>query len=504
MSDKLDIREFIINMFSTEKLGQEEKLNELLNIFELNKEFIPTHWGTNERVRLEYDREEILKKVLIEGRTTIYVHRNKSPKYTGYFDTETDNIYITFFNLEFNKSMAKKYRERFFNFADEIAKIIKPSFGVVSIVWDLPYGWNNEHERLREWMFYGSQAVPSKFFGYGPKGVAMKTYFSDDVVKLFTREMLLNSPAIVSELDWGGICINLSPKPWEEASDNLLQTWLDVMKHLEPAQVFAVPKFIDNNQISFSANYAWKNKDEILIKNNLNHTSNIEDEIENIEIVEETDAQKVLNEIHEAISNKETLEYFDIESVDLSFSDLSYVQAECLTLEKVNLRASSFTNVNFFDCTIDESNLESCDFEDARIADCYFTDSNFKMVNMKDVIMNISFCTGSSFDEADFSNGELRGTCIDKASIKNAKLRMVDATMGSFAHSDLTGADLSKGKFKKCSFSNANLTKTNLSNGNFQEANFTNTKLEEVIWKGANIKNAIFDPGVREKIEKLI
>lgn len=504
MENKFEVKKFIISMFPTEQLGWEKSLNKLLDIFEQREEFAPTHWGISERPRLKYDRNEILRKVLVDGETEIFLHRNKAPKYTGYFDTRTDNMYRTSFDLEFDKSMANKYWKSFFNFSDEIAEVVEPRFGVANIVWDPPAICNNEYEHLINRMFYSSQPAPVDFFSYGPEGVAMRTYFSNDVLQLFTKNMLLKAPAIVSEFDWGGVCINLSKKPWEEEENAIIETWLKVMNYLESAQVFAIPRYINSKYIKFSANNAWKNKDQMLAGNNLNSNKDNVGGTKNDEIVEESKKQKALNKIREAQYKKETLENFAVENIDLSFSDLTYLCADRLRLIKVNLRAATFIDINFYDCRIEESNLENCDFESAGMAECYFINSNFSLANMKRIIMNASFCTGSYFDEVDFSQGELVNTCMDKASVKKANLKGVNAKGISFNDSDLTGSDLSDGNFIKAYFKNANLSGTNLSGSNFEGANFTNAKLEGVIWKGANIKNAIFDEGAREEIEKMI
>lgn len=66
---------------------------------------------------------------------------------------------------------------------------------------------------------------------------------------------------------------------------------------------------------------------------------------------------------------------------------------------------------------------------------------------------------------------------------------------------DLTYADLEGICAERMKLINVNIKS---SNGNFEKASFLNAKLDEVTWKGANIKNAEFDPGVKEKIEKLI
>lgn len=75
-----------INLFPKELLSNEENINSLLDLFENEEKFLPTHWGTFERPKFKYDRYEILNKVLNEKKDMIFLHRNKAPKYTCYFD----------------------------------------------------------------------------------------------------------------------------------------------------------------------------------------------------------------------------------------------------------------------------------------------------------------------------------------------------------------------------------------------------------------------------------
>ena len=65
---------------------------------------------------------------------------------------------------------------------------------------------------------------------------------------MFDKELLVNSPAVVSELNWGGVCIDLLQNSLEVDIDTLLDSWLHVMKYLEPAQVMAIPSFGDNGR----------------------------------------------------------------------------------------------------------------------------------------------------------------------------------------------------------------------------------------------------------------
>jgi hypothetical protein len=251
----------LTSMFPSVSLQEKETLNQLLNVFELDKNFIPTKWGNNELIRLDYNQTEIMEKVLSKEKKfdEIYLYRTKNIKYNGSFDTYLSSR--SFLNFSFDKSMPQKYWDIFFYLTDQIAEIVKPRYGVTHIVWPSPTPWTNERERQHKFMNFCSGPIPVGFGPNGPSGVGMRTYFSGDVLKLFGREFLKNTPAVVTELEWGGIRIDLLEKPWEADIDMLLDSWIKVMNYLEPAKVLAVPCFNEDKRgVSFSANSAWKNR----------------------------------------------------------------------------------------------------------------------------------------------------------------------------------------------------------------------------------------------------
>lgn len=481
MKNEFQVKKILIDLFPTELLGDKINLSKLLDVFENRKEMAPTHWGINERPRFKYDRQEILNKVVNEGEIEIFLHRSKEPKYTCYFDTRNEDRYRNYFGIEFNISMNKKYWQSVFEFSDEVAIIVKPRFGVSGLVWEEPEKITCKRDELLLMMLYTSQEAPIHFPKYGPSGVGMKTYFSKEVLKLFTKELLMGAPAVVTELKWGGIRIDLSEKQWKDDPEEILETYQKVMNHLEKSKLLAIPTIKKSEWIEFTPSEMWKNKEEILSKLGENKEKKV---IEEKKVNIDPAKQQILNKIKEAQISKKKLWKEKVEDMDLTYADLEGIYAERMKLINVNIKSSNFIDAVLYDCRMENTNLEECVFENAGVGESYLIDCNFAHSSMKHIRMNTSFCTGSNFDEVDFSNGELRGTCIDEASIKNAKLTNVDAKMASFNDSDLTGADLS--------------------NGNFEKASFLNAKLDGVTWKGANIKNAEFDPGVKEKIEKLI
>ena len=108
------------------------------------------------------------------------------------------------------------------------------------------------------WKYLPNQYQLGFFLTITPR-IGARTYFSGHILEMFDKELLQNSPAVVSELDWGGLCIDILNNPLESDSDTLLDNWLQVMKYLEPAQVMAIPSFDEDQMgITYSPNVAWK------------------------------------------------------------------------------------------------------------------------------------------------------------------------------------------------------------------------------------------------------
>ncbi|HDR7642572.1 TPA: hypothetical protein QC096_000130 [Bacillus thuringiensis] len=70
---------FTIAMYPTVAFKEEEILNRLLEVFESNEKIAPTHWGNCETVQVEYNRQEIIEKVILEQRVSeVHLYRDKT------------------------------------------------------------------------------------------------------------------------------------------------------------------------------------------------------------------------------------------------------------------------------------------------------------------------------------------------------------------------------------------------------------------------------------------
>ncbi|MBD8498792.1 hypothetical protein [Paenibacillus arenosi] len=244
---------FTISMFPSVSLDNEILLNSLLNVLEQIEQLIPTQWGPNEMTRLTYNKSDVLERVLASPfkDTEIYLHRTENLKYEGSFSLGYS--FRSFLHFKFN-SMPRTLWPLLFELSDSIAQIVKPRYGNTHIFWPSTVPWKTDQQRLHRWMNFCAQPAPVNFGPVGPLGLGHRTYFGEDIVELIGESSLLNTPAIVSENEWGGIQIDVVKEPWLSTPDQLLSAWLQSMNYLQETEVLAIPNFNlkDNRTVQFT------------------------------------------------------------------------------------------------------------------------------------------------------------------------------------------------------------------------------------------------------------
>lgn len=227
----------------------------LLNVLEQNPRFAPSQWGATEREKLPFSRRDILANAAPSSSniSTTYLQRQKVIKYAGRFDFGRG----PYFKFDFPSLSAAQWPD-LLQLSDSIASAVKPRFAILHIFRPGPSRWTTENERLLTWMEFAAYAIPRFFYPCGPLGLGMRTYFGGDVLQLFGRDLILSSPASVRELDWGGICVDLSDNLWNTSDDELVGRWKKVMDHLAPSRALAEPVFHKNHSsVDFTPSPAW-------------------------------------------------------------------------------------------------------------------------------------------------------------------------------------------------------------------------------------------------------
>ncbi|OAB37780.1 hypothetical protein [Paenibacillus glacialis] len=250
---------FSISMFPTVSLENEQTLNSLLDVFELYNNLIPTHWGNNETIRLNYDKQEIVEQIVRKQPrfSEIHLHRTTEMKYNGYFSLDGSN-FRSFLTFNFT-SLPQAQWPILFELSERLAEIVKPRYGNTHIYWPSTIPWTTDLQKYHRWMNFSAQIAPVNFGPRGPLGLGLRTYFNNELVELLGRDVLQNMPALICEKEWGGVQIDITEKPWESSPDQLLDSWLKATDHLEATEILAVPNYSkDKRTVTFAVNKKWK------------------------------------------------------------------------------------------------------------------------------------------------------------------------------------------------------------------------------------------------------
>lgn len=250
----------VIQLHAGADLGDASVIGRLLDALEGHARFSPTHWGTDERIRLDYDRDEVLGRASQGGAIRqVLLHRKKSVKYEGHFEARRGS----FVSFVLDDSLDAASWTDLLGLADEIAAVVRPRFGVVHRFLSSPSPWENDEQRVLTLMDFVAQPSPVRFNASGPLGLAMRTYLDADVADMFGRDLLLSTPGLVEELDWGGIRIDLLEDMWDGQDAELIERWNATMAHLAPSEALAEATPLRSRRgFDFGPSPAWKRRNQ--------------------------------------------------------------------------------------------------------------------------------------------------------------------------------------------------------------------------------------------------
>jgi len=197
----------------------------------LGPDYVPTHWGLDERAPNPFDVEAVVAGVL--GLPTSVampaLHRRKSPRYQAYFTAKNQGL--TGVKLEFSSMTSVLALRRVFELGARLASALKPHFGFVHPIWRLG-------DRSQTYSAIGILSV-TEYAKFGPKGLCARTWIGPLLLDRITTALLRGSGAFVVQESWGGAHVDLVEEPWSAGFERLAQAQTRSMQHLVPAGVWS-------------------------------------------------------------------------------------------------------------------------------------------------------------------------------------------------------------------------------------------------------------------------
>jgi hypothetical protein len=213
----------------------------------------PRKWTSQDGgARLTYDPEEIVAAIA-NASTEVEIYLS------GLESEGTATISCSRWPRVKAEAASIDHPDRIRKWLDDIAAftdILMPDLSVVCTDVKLPQlangqpTWDSDSQRTA---YLRASCIPlyNEYYRTGPTGLGTRTVFGPNFVKQFGHSFLLQTPAFVTELTWGGVMIDLVEEPWAATSDKLDAAWTASMEHLRGRHIFAtceideVGKFIE-------------------------------------------------------------------------------------------------------------------------------------------------------------------------------------------------------------------------------------------------------------------
>ena len=81
--------------------------------------------------------------------------------------------------------------------------------------------------------------------------MGIRTVFGPLLADQIGRDLLatLPKPAVVRDLEWGGVLIDLVSEPWTKQMTEVRESWVACMKHLEPNTFMTKLELLPNGAV---------------------------------------------------------------------------------------------------------------------------------------------------------------------------------------------------------------------------------------------------------------
>lgn len=312
-------------------------------------------------------------------------------------------------------------------------------------------------------------------------GLSWRTVFGPHYIKHLGRDFLLNIPnVIITELDWGGIRIDLAEKPWELSYDELYEIWKPAYDYLSTSEYYATEEIDKDGNVQLIASPKLSELDysvpitEAEKEQLFAHWQGIVDQrhqakadakkakrdaIKTSRKSKDPLSDNLFNQLMDSASSTEMVTDIVVDNIDLKGMRLPDLYLECAQfthnfMQRAVLADSCFMDCDFANNFMSEAISQRIKMMDSRVHEC-----DFEKAELYETQLTTNTFTGCNFQGADLRNSEIMGN--------------------TFVNCDFTKAKLNGSDFQSSSFENCNFTKTAMGKADMSQAIFINCTLDK-------------------------
>lgn len=211
-------------------LKSSKNINQLMESIESIQDFMPTHWGSDERVSNEYIRDNLIEHIS-QSKSSFEIccfQRQTAPKYKAFFKAQEKGL--QYFEITFQEDLQEQDLSLIFKLSDLIAQQLKPELGIAQPVWrlgDISKAYNS-----------AINIKLSDIQKYGLKPIGARTWIGKHLIQLIGKAHLDKSKVKLTPTSWQGLQIDLSETPWADTFEELSTKQSNAMAILKESMIF--------------------------------------------------------------------------------------------------------------------------------------------------------------------------------------------------------------------------------------------------------------------------
>lgn len=369
-----------------------------------------------------------------------------------------------------------------FELSDAIASACRPDMGWAFVPRPVDPPFATESQKIAARYDRGTGAGGTLLVERGPAGLGMRTYFGPRALAQLPGARLhaLPAPAIVSDLPWGGVRVDLLDAPFSADDATLVRAYAAAMGALEPSGFFASTE-VSERSVTFVAP-KWWTRDAFDVPTPAPAPRPSRSQVQRL-VAAARGGVPVTDATFEELDGRGAgLHGLRAERVELSRSDLADASFESATLVDVDIEEAEISRVSFARAQLDQVSLRRAEGEDT-------TFSQAEIVS--------SFFASSRLARPDFDNARISLADFGLAELIAARFgaaRLVGCTFGG---SRLRETRFAGATLERCDFTGADLSGVDFSGATLDRCVFAKARLTAVKWGDARLRDCTFDEGAR-------
>lgn len=237
-----------VDMVGSRPLYDSGIRNKLVEELLKHPKFVAEQWGYSERGGNKFDAEKVLAHDTGDAsQETLQFRRRRGVRYQMRMHLGRRPNLV----WELEPPPPPEALPELFEVTEGLANAYEPDVLWIKARTSAKFDFNDDASRIQRLMDSSTGGAPVHYRDDGVGGLGIRTVLGPLLIEQIGRDLLgaLPAPAVVKDLPWGGMLIDLVPEPWAKQMVDVQESWVKCMKHLEPNTFMTKLELLPNGSV---------------------------------------------------------------------------------------------------------------------------------------------------------------------------------------------------------------------------------------------------------------